>query len=532
MKRFIAAVFVLSACSHPNPRRIASARDLASADNRPSITAVTDLGLASIPDHGLMATTKSDGILFPGETAVVRGRQFGRLPTLLVAARPTLVLARLEDGGIVFRVPLGLPSGPQPLTVTTTKGSGQFRVHIGRTALASLAGKLFLADVTTGQTRLASVAYSLGVTLHHRGAVAHVLVRQAKGSALMSMDLTDGRTVQMTNAQKAGTDTMLRESTAADLAVSVSAKMVTLWDTEDPMHPSAWIRKPLPGLALTRHVRDAALAPDGKTLAVLLSNPPSLLLADVTEPRTIRWAKPIAVPTNGGIAKRVTILHEDISTGGSTQRLWVLTGDNRQSFSTGFHPAQLIEIPLTPARSGESLPVTERPAVFSIPGRFVPLDFAATFKPKEVVSGTALRQDPARMLLYVATQSADLLAIRPPLSSPAAKQRLFEMITKGQGSIAAVLAADGKGHVRSKRALGRGTTAVAISVTTNGDKVLAVVCKPKIDQAHPSPDKMTVQCGLATMPTGAGPITFHPLESRSADILDQGSEHAHIVVQP
>ena len=52
----------------------------------------------------------SDGSAVIGETLWIRGRQFGRQPTVTLGGKVAAVVSRTGDGGILVRVPVGTPA--------------------------------------------------------------------------------------------------------------------------------------------------------------------------------------------------------------------------------------------------------------------------------------------------------------------------------------------------------------------------------------------------------------------------------------
>ena len=84
-----------------------------------------------------------------GETLWIRGRSFGRQPTVLVGGRPAAVLGRTRDGGIVVRVPPATPSGSEPVVVSNEVGKGERPIAVRRYAavLAPGSGQVGWAEV-------------------------------------------------------------------------------------------------------------------------------------------------------------------------------------------------------------------------------------------------------------------------------------------------------------------------------------------------------------------------------------------------
>jgi hypothetical protein len=151
VKRAVLAAVLLTSCGGPLHQIVEDPRDLAQSSSPPQVTAVTDLGGADVPLRGQLKLEGSDGIATVGETLWVRGSSFGRQPTVYVGGRPATVLGRTRDGGALVRVPIGTPSGAQPVEVVNEGGRGQKTVTVRRYAATLLpqAGQVAWAEITS-----------------------------------------------------------------------------------------------------------------------------------------------------------------------------------------------------------------------------------------------------------------------------------------------------------------------------------------------------------------------------------------------
>ncbi len=515
----VAALIVPAACStHADMWRLTTASRLSSSSGRPHITKIEDLGTAKVPTRGRITPGGSDGIIVPGEVILVRGSNFGRLPTLLVGKKPTSVIGRTEDGGILARVPHGVES-PCRVTVTTTKGTDSKAAKFHRLLVRrTLDGAVVLLDVTGPVPKsipIQSLTAVVGMTLHRFGSVAYLLQRSGR---IVPLDLAAPGTPKAHPSVASPGATVLAASAQTDLLATAGQGKVSLWDLTNPLHPSLWKTYSLP--TAVDHLAAIALSPDGKTLAAATNS--GLLLADVTDPLRLRWAgKAPTKVTNLGIFD-ITIVQQNPKAGTPRQVIWAASGDTPQTLTMESHGIEIMSGTLEPATSGEDLPKITGRHSLTHRGAWVPTKWGFTFATNEVVSGTALRQDPARMLIYLPALSADLLRIPKPYDSPAGRQSLSALAAAQQGSLFLL---DGSGKIR--KALATAMIAQA-AVSTTGRRAWAVGCRLN----PPDAGKTTMTCGLlVTGSEAAHPRWFWDKTKISVDRLDDLS-HQGVLVQP
>ena len=108
--RLIGLLASLAGCASSGFPDVVDVRDVSTTFGPPSISHIRDAGAVHLPNAGAWKG-EPDGIAGPGELLVIEGDNFGRLPTVSIGGRATTVVARTEGGGIVARVPTGVPVG-------------------------------------------------------------------------------------------------------------------------------------------------------------------------------------------------------------------------------------------------------------------------------------------------------------------------------------------------------------------------------------------------------------------------------------
>ena len=120
-----------------------------------------------------------DGRAVVGETLLVDGEGFGRQPSVLVAGKAARVLARTAGAGLLIRVPPGVPTGIQNLTVRNRFGAASFALNIRRFAavLPAQGGQVAWADIEAQGIvayQTSEIAEADGLTLSADGRAAFV----------------------------------------------------------------------------------------------------------------------------------------------------------------------------------------------------------------------------------------------------------------------------------------------------------------------------------------------------------------------
>ncbi|HVT06277.1 MAG TPA: hypothetical protein VHO67_02410 [Polyangia bacterium] len=376
--------------------------DVAETSTAPDVTAIVDIGGGDVPLHGELAMEPSDGVSVIGEALWVRGRSFGRQPTVEVGGRPAAVLGRTHDGGLVVRVPPGTPSGSQPVAVSNEIGRGERPISVRRYAavLAPGAGQIGWADVgaqgaiSAGNTAVAGARW---LALSSDGRAAYVAAAQGAPAAIDVVDLPapgTPKTIYRLDLGRGGPVTGLAAAARAPVLAVVRGADVMLVDTSSPLHPARSAPRPLP-----RELRDAPLvavdlSPNGKLLALATEAGNQIFLLDLGTPGRAPVAGALAVVPE---VRESVLCDIAFSPGGDT--LWVLSGDTPRSAVVGPQPTELRAVRigadanslahLTVDRT-VAVPEAARPVRLGV-GRALPL-----------ASGAAIRLPPERHVVYFA----------------------------------------------------------------------------------------------------------------------------------
>ncbi|HEY2902429.1 MAG TPA: hypothetical protein VGL59_17735 [Polyangia bacterium] len=401
MKRAVLAAVLLTSCGGPLHQMVEDPRDLSQASGTPTITEVTDLGGSDVPLRGQLKLDSSDGIITVGETIWVRGKGFGRQPTVRVGGHPTAVLGRTVDGGALVRVPIGAPAGTASVVVTTENGSGEKNVTIKRYAavVAAGGGRVDWAEINNdGPVAAGGTAIDGGrfLALSADGRAAYIA--EARRSVVNVVEIPAAGGPRATTRLELGPEPVIALLSAAHMPVLVLVRAADLAivDTSYPLHPARTAPRPLPA-----DVRDAGLvaadiSPDGTRLALLTQRGNQLIVLGIS-PRG-----PVTVLGRTALVAeaRVPVL-VDVAFSPDGLSLWALAGDTAQSRATGPQPTRLFAVRL----------VDDGPTRVSLPlARTVTIDEAvepmaiSAGRPLPLLSGSAIRLPPERATVWVSAR--------------------------------------------------------------------------------------------------------------------------------
>ncbi|MES1157887.1 MAG: hypothetical protein ABUL67_02185 [Haliangium ochraceum] len=376
--------------------------DVAETSTAPEIAAIVDIGGGDVPLHGDLGMEASDGISVIGEALWVRGRSFGRQPSVEVGGRPAAVLGRTHDGGLVVRVPPGTPAGSQSVAVSNEIGRGERPISVRRYAavLAPGSGQLGWADVgadgpiAAGNTAVAGARW---LALSSDGRAAYVAGPQGTPAAVDVIDLpapgTPKRTYRL-ELGPGGAITGLAAAARAPVLAVVRAGAVMLVDTSSPLHPARSAARPLPRELRAAPLVAVDLSPNGKLLAVATEAGNEIYLLDLGTPGRASIAGALSVVP--GVRESV-LCDIAFSPGGDT--LWVLSGDTQRSAAVGPQPTELRAFRIGATANSlahldvdrtVAIPDAARPARLGV-GRALPL-----------ASGAAIRLPPEHHVAYFA----------------------------------------------------------------------------------------------------------------------------------
>jgi hypothetical protein len=503
---------------------------------------VEDIGVVDVPRNHRLKPAASDGVAVPGEILVIRGKDLGRQPTVHIGPKPVSVIRRMADGAIVVRVPLGLRPGNPKVRVSNLKGEGTRVIKLKRFGLAVIPGLDHTTVIEAGTQLATKHGQGLSLTgvralgMYRLGTAAYVLSAEKGGNAhltAVNMAAAGGPAVAGSRDLGCKDASLLTVASHADKAATLACGKLVLFDLEDPLRPATWEATPIPKKLLATNITDIAMAPDGKTIAFLLKSTNSAVLADVTDPRRVRFAKPFQVVAEdkASLVLRLLFLKEDITPTQSQQALMVLTGADTASLTVGRHPTRIARFTVTPAASGDALPDATPPAHTSVELKNVPLYWATTFNPPDTQSGTSIRQDPAKMLFFMSSVDMSVFDLsRHGLDTPTGLQQGVQLF-KSMPRPAQVLRVDPQGRLEGTRLLGDLEVSGGVAVTTDGRTVLAATCRAVIP-ATGNKLTMKVVCGIKSRNMRKKTAHFLPLSKPPIKVLEPPFRLGLVTIQP
>ncbi len=374
--------------------------DIAETSGAPEVTAVVDVGGGDVPLQGELTMEPSDGVAVIGETLWVRGRSFGRQPTVQVGGRPAAVLGRTHDGGLIVRVPPFTPSGSQPVVVSNEVGRGERPISVRRYAavLATGAGQIGWTDVATngpisaGSTPVPGARW---LALSSDGRAGYVAGPQSAGIDVLDLPAPGApKVVYRLDLGRGGPLAALVAAAAAPVLAVVRGGELMLVDTTNPLHPARSQPRPLP-----REVRDAGivavdLSPDGKLLAVATEAGNQIVVLDLGTPGRAPIAGALSVVPD---VRESVLCDLAFSPGGDT--LWVLSGDTPRSLAVGPQPTEVRAVRI--GSDAQSLAHLAISRVVTVPDVGRPARLGVGHA-RPLASGAAIRLPPERHEAYFA----------------------------------------------------------------------------------------------------------------------------------
>lgn len=392
---------------------VVDVRDVSKAGDAPKVRKVTDLGdLGQIPRSGSLPAPDSDGQFIVGELVLIEGDDFGKLPTVQIGGRPAAVVARTGGGGIVARIPSGVPTGTIDVEVSHPKGKHAKQIKVMRYALVVQPneGKVHVlavrADAVPEKVTTLDMPGARSVAYSQDGQAAYVLVQagpsdSSGGVAILVITASGGPKLVRRLRIPMKRPLFLTVAATAPIMAVIDGDYGLLIDLQDPRNPA--IHKPFalkigpPGAV----PRSASLDAAGKTLSVLVSEGNQLVPFDVSDPTSPKRSKELVAVPN---VRHPVLRAFTYSPAGD--QLWAVSGDTELSLGAGQHQTQIIAIDV---EHGAAAPFTLK-APAPIAGADAPLVVASSRR-ETIASGTSIRSMSKTAAVVVSTVHASMLAL-------------------------------------------------------------------------------------------------------------------------
>jgi hypothetical protein len=398
----VALVGVSVGCATAGPRTAVEPRELDEASGTPGITAIEDLGGVDIPAIGELRPHASDGVAVIGEALCIRGRGFGRQPTVAIGGRVAAVVSRTGDGGILVRVPVGTPVGSQKVAVTQEHGTSERSIEVRRLGVLHAGDSLIWLELSTEGPRVRGTSALPGarrVQLSADARAAYVLDGQG---GLTTFELAAAGTPAQAGTQALGAAPVrafLAAGSAHRLLVVRERDALTL-DTSFALRPHPEGESPLPPWLRGRAALRLALSPDGQLLAIGF---PERNRVTVLRLDRLNGNTPAPAELNLAPDMRAPVL-VDLAFAPDGSTVWALTGSNADNRALGPLPTTVHALRVEDAGGHE--PQLARARTVVIDQATAPVALS-TGRGLALASGAAIRLPPEKATIYVAARTRD-----------------------------------------------------------------------------------------------------------------------------
>jgi len=514
---------------------VVDARDVSTTFGPPTVSRIRDAGAVRLPQAGAWKG-ESDGIAGPGELLVIEGDNFGRLPTVSIGGRATTIVARTDGGGIVARVPAGVPVGDVPIVVSQPKGRAQKTFPIRRFAVVAHGGQLFFLRVDKDRAELVGKPLAVPgarlVRISGDGAAAYAVANRADGDHLVAIDLCAAGGPRLAGEKKlAHHGVLLTAAMDAPFVAVVGDGEITMVSTRDAPNPALFEPMDLPMGA--KAPRAIELSPDGKLLAVLVADGNRLVALDVSS------------PPNGNVVTAVDLLPDqklplvrDLAFASDGETLWIVSGDNDKSLPA-LQPTRLTAVRILPSEkpaADSSPPAAEQKKsahivsvwrTQTVPGAAAPLRIAVA-RGQPLASGTTIRMPPDKAAVFVSSLLDALFKLEDvALDTPAGAKAVAKLWHPPQPGILVRADINGGGGPLFT------TPEILSAVDLTPDAQLLVATAARVTPT-PATGGLTLDFGVTFAPiwsTTIAPV-FLPLEKLNAKELKPPFLIGDLRIQP
>jgi hypothetical protein len=483
-----------------------------STEGLPQIEAVRDLGRARIPAKGPWVESGHDGHAMPGEVLLIRGRNFGLSPSVLIGDRPTQVLGRTRGGHIIVRVPPSVAVGHPNLSVQNGLGKATFGYPVRRAAVMvhDDATETFLVD-REKVDRFGKTLHTPGaerVRISADGALAYVLTHHKEQTNIEVIDLVSGHEPSLlAHLPLQHRATLLAAALNAPVSAALGEGKVTLLKEDTP--PAAPFELP-PELQRPRAID---ISPDGKLLALLMPD----------QNRVVLWSfeQGTAVASLNLLPDAQLPLVRDLAFAVDGESLWVVSGTSERTLPI-VEPTRLTCVRIKDDKT-RTLSVWKTQ---SVPGASAPLRIAVA-RGQPVASGSIVRIPPEKAAVFITTVNDAMFRLSSISvgEGDGVKQamRLWNPPQPGQVARGDISGGGGPLFMTAQ-------VLSSLDVTPDAQLILAVAA-----QLTPSPKKgeASIDFGLTITPAwGSRQLKFLPLGTLKPSLLRPPFHFGEVRIQP
>ena len=405
----MSAAVLLTACTPGKIPHVMDVRDISRAGGAPVIESIADLGNIVIPDRGPMAVVgPGQGNAVIGELLLVRGDNFGKQPRLTIGGRGTVVLAHVEGGGVVVRVPWGIDPGAVEVEVEHGRGRDSKKFPIRRLGLVATGDALQAFEVdSSGGVKLGQklpMAGATRVTYSFDGAAAYVAGGVGK-LWLKTVDMT-GAVPRITSEDTFPGERVvdLVSAKQASLGAVISDTHMVVYDTSKSYDAALYSPHKIAWRLAKKGVLGAAMGGRGQTLALLLSDLNEVAVFDISDPTVLGQLTMAKLLPE----QRLPVV-QDLSYSPDGYSLWVASGDTARSVGGARVPARVTQLEVRPVTKQEPTVKLSVHRGWEMGQGIGPMELAVA-RGEPIPPGTAIRPEPSKSVVYISALPTDVVA--------------------------------------------------------------------------------------------------------------------------
>lgn len=325
--------------TYPHHPSLIEIREVSAAGGTPMIEKVVDLGLVQVPREGKVKASLPDGRAIIGEYIAIWGSDFGKQPSVKIDQVPVDVLAHLDGGGLLVRVPSEIRSGMIPITLKNNRGVATIDYLVIRRGVFATTKGVNVIDISGETVSKAKDLRLIGVQdiiVSSAGDAAYAVIKRGKKLELVVVDLStkDAKIVQRQSIKGEKLLGLTRSNGQSRIAIITDSHLL-IADTLESLKPAFYRPIKLFRSFYDRPIADITLSPSGLHLAIAMGDKNEIAILNCTHPSKMK--EPEFIPILEGF-RMPLIKAIAFSRGGD--ELWVGSGDTKASIGAGHQNAQ------------------------------------------------------------------------------------------------------------------------------------------------------------------------------------------------